>query len=759
VWDPTKSRTIRQHERRAGVVVAAIVVAIAVVCLVQGGERIGQPSPGFLIASNRIVPAMGLHALPSDMTRRIGGAQLVGMNDAPVTSAAEVEARLAEFTPGTPITYRFRKGAEVFTALIPLRRFRVRDYLVLDGTFFFVALFFALGGLWPLWRGSPVPAVIGFFCLCQTAALFLATGGNAYGPYSFASLHMVARCLLPAAAVHFAASYPEPLGEGPVGRRWLLAVAYLGSGVVAALVLRVANDPSLYKPFVAVVNLLLANAVLLSLARIAAALPANRNTASRRDLRTTLLGTIAATIPSGAVALASEVGGGPVSPITLLAPLAFFPLLVAPIVARARVSNAGTRTALHRLSVLFFDAVQSTFLIAVVAFWFGQSWSQLNDDFLLEQQRQERVESFLRGSLESAPAYLVGIDALVETPRQHSAVLRGRMALAGRDWKAARNVIRELAQDGAEARRRLEARRTWSGHVAVMLVVASLLVGSVQAARFIFAVQRWLIRPIDDLVQATRVMATGDLGYRVVPPREEELGSLARSVNAMAASLKEIQRRVEEERTAREQAAGAARDAERRHVARELHDSVLQDLGAIKLRLEAELRRPSAAGLHSVVDAIIATITGLRRVVDDLRQPDLASLSLAEAISAYARSRAHGQGVAVQIDLPNNVTVADWATRDVYRVAQEAITNAIRHGSPTHLGVYLYPRDSEIVLEVADDGSGFDPQQVVLGPGILGMRERAAALGGDLEITSVPGEGTIVQLIVPSTRTKPPEAH
>lgn len=733
---------------------AAIVMAVGVACLSEGSRRVGQPVPGFLMASNRIVSAIGLRLLPQGLTVRIRGAQVIGLNGAPVTNAAEIEASLAELPVGTPITYRFRKNAEVFTAVVPSESFRRGDYLALHATFFFVALCFLIGGLWPLWHAPPMPAVTAFFSLCGMTAFFFATGADAFGPYLLAPLHLVAYCILPAAALHFAASYPEPLGEGPAGRRWLLAVAYLGCGVVGALMIYVADDPSLFKPLVVVVHLLLGNAMLLLVARVVMTFPSKSDPQSRRQYWAILGGTFLFLVPVCVLA-ATYRTGGVILPGTLLGPLALFPLLAAAGVPRGRPSNPGVRMTLHRLSVLFFDAVESTFLIGIVAFWFSQSWSELNDSFLLTQRRQDRVQNFLGGSLAGASEQLAAIAALVETPQEQGAILRARTAIAGDDWAAARGAVREIAWLGDEMRGRLEARRAWSGHVAVMLVVASLLVGLVQAVRFVLAVRERLIRPINELLEATRAIGSGDLGYRVVPAGEEELGSLARSVNAMAASLRETQQHVEDERTARLQAAGAARDAERRRVARELHDSVLQDLGAIKLCLEAELKRPSAEGLQPLVDGVIAVITEVRRVMDDLRQPDLASVSLAEAIAQYARIRAHSQSVALQIDFGDGVAVADWATRDVYRVAQEAITNAIRHGSPRELRVCLYRRRGEIVLEVADDGSGFDPEYATLGAGIVGMRERAAALGGDLTIMSASGKGTTVRLTVPPTRLDP----
>jgi PAS domain S-box-containing protein len=205
---------------------------------------------------------------------------------------------------------------------------------------------------------------------------------------------------------------------------------------------------------------------------------------------------------------------------------------------------------------------------------------------------------------------------------------------------------------------------------------------------------------------------------------------------------------------ARQQASAAARDAERRRLARELHDGVLQDLGAVKLRLEGELLRTKAEALQAPIEDLIRTIADLRRLVDDIRPPDLSRASLNEAIAAHARLLTHAKGIALDLDVPPGVGVPEWATRDAYRIAQEAIANAIRHGSPSRLSVRLYREERSTVLEIDDDGVGFDLRTATLGGGVRGIQERAAALGADLEITTSPGEGTILRLVIPAEQTK-----
>lgn len=201
--------------------------------------------------------------------------------------------------------------------------------------------------------------------------------------------------------------------------------------------------------------------------------------------------------------------------------------------------------------------------------------------------------------------------------------------------------------------------------------------------------------------------------------------------------------------------AGAARDSERRRVARELHDCVLQDLGGLKLHLESVVRRHPLPEVERVIEAIIELIAGVRRVVDDLRHPDLDNLSFRQAVAAHAHGLARRSGIAVDIDLPAGVELADWATRDTYRIAQEAIANAVRHAAPHRLRVSLSRENGANVLVIGDDGAGFDAAAATLGSGIVGMRERAAAIGAELRIDSAPGAGTTVSVVLPRAESPP----
>jgi signal transduction histidine kinase len=217
----------------------------------------------------------------------------------------------------------------------------------------------------------------------------------------------------------------------------------------------------------------------------------------------------------------------------------------------------------------------------------------------------------------------------------------------------------------------------------------------------------------------------------------------------MAVSLQAIQRRIEMARAARQRAAGAAREAERRRLARELHDGILQDLSAVRLGFESEGSGAAGQPSRNPADAISGVIAAIRSVVDDLRPPALSGASLAEAISGHARVLTWARSVDLTLDLTGAPDVPEWAARDLYRIAQEGTANALRHANPTRLWIRLVRSDADTVLEVEDDGVGFDPATSPLGSGIHGMRERAAALGSDLEIGPGAFGGTRLRIVVP----------
>jgi signal transduction histidine kinase len=198
---------------------------------------------------------------------------------------------------------------------------------------------------------------------------------------------------------------------------------------------------------------------------------------------------------------------------------------------------------------------------------------------------------------------------------------------------------------------------------------------------------------------------------------------------------------------------------ERTRVARELHDSVTQNLFGVVLAAEAAatlLDRDTdgaRAQIERVQDLARAGMEELRSLIFELRPPALADDGLAATLRKHVGvlRHVHHQDIALQVaGSPRAGGVADG---EVFRIAQEAVHNAVRHAHAQHIRVGLDARDGRLVLTVDDDGVGFDPGAAALRSrrlGLTSMEERARGLGATLTIASSMGSGTRVRLEVPA---------
>jgi len=202
----------------------------------------------------------------------------------------------------------------------------------------------------------------------------------------------------------------------------------------------------------------------------------------------------------------------------------------------------------------------------------------------------------------------------------------------------------------------------------------------------------------------------------------------------------------------------SAQEEERKTIARELHDEVGQVLTAIKVELGVVQRQLEEAGVpvESLTDAQAIVDGGLRTVRDIthlLHPAALDDLGLAAAIDAALRGLSRRHDIRVEfskLDMDERLNpVTELAA---YRIVQEALTNVARHSRAAHCLVRLMRLSSRIVVEVEDDGAGFDP--VVArnsgGFGLVGIRERAANLGGTFRLVSAPGNGTRITVELPA---------
>jgi signal transduction histidine kinase len=203
----------------------------------------------------------------------------------------------------------------------------------------------------------------------------------------------------------------------------------------------------------------------------------------------------------------------------------------------------------------------------------------------------------------------------------------------------------------------------------------------------------------------------------------------------------------------------AAAEGERRRWARELHDETLQSLSAMRIGLSGAGRseHPEALpqAVRVAVDQLEDAITNLRGLITDLRPAALDELGVQAALEGLAeRTTRHGLEVDVSVDLAyEQGRVGTRHTPEVetaiYRIVQEALTNATKHGNAKRAVVEITEQETTVQLSVRDDGAGFDPEAETDGFGLMGMRERAQLLGGELLLDSTPGHGTTVKCSIP----------
>jgi PAS domain S-box-containing protein len=245
-----------------------------------------------------------------------------------------------------------------------------------------------------------------------------------------------------------------------------------------------------------------------------------------------------------------------------------------------------------------------------------------------------------------------------------------------------------------------------------------------------------------------RILATDEERWTVVKamPIFGERGTVLIAVN--------ILRDITENRRAKESLRRVT-EAERRRIARDLHDGVLQDLsytaaalGMIMLQAgEANLKEQ----LQSVIDAVRRGAQGLREVVNDLRLEDEEGRPFTETIESLIRrnrTMARKSRISLHIDERVPETSLGETGMQVSRVIQEALTNARRHSGAREISVSLRTDGGDLVAEVSDDGRGFEPD-IRSGVGMGSMRERAVLIDGELEVESEPERGTRVRLRVP----------
>jgi two-component system sensor histidine kinase UhpB len=278
--------------------------------------------------------------------------------------------------------------------------------------------------------------------------------------------------------------------------------------------------------------------------------------------------------------------------------------------------------------------------------------------------------------------------------------------------------------------------------------VAVLLVGFAIALVMYFALLRRALAPLERLTGLMRRIDPLTPGQRIESVAgDEQVVALTHAFNAMLD-------RVERERRESARRVLAAQEAERRRIARELHDEVGQALTGLVLRSETIARRGPRelrADLEELREAARRGAEDVRLIARRLRPEALDELGLQSALLALCASVVQQTGIHVERSLEWDLELTAEEELVIYRVAQESLTNVVRHAHASHVSLLLGRRRAEVLLVVGDDGVGLPPAGPDDSTGIRGMRERALLVGADLVVRAAEPCGTEVCLRLPST--------
>lgn len=285
------------------------------------------------------------------------------------------------------------------------------------------------------------------------------------------------------------------------------------------------------------------------------------------------------------------------------------------------------------------------------------------------------------------------------------------------------------------------------GHIALWALLAAALAGAF--GLYLGQLSKAALGPIS---HAAALWKAGGLRYRIPPQGNDELGDLANSLNALAAhhetEVRALRRLAEERAELSRDAARAAVLEERQRLARELHDAVSQAVFSIAMMSAAARRllpdRPEEAAreLEAVAQTAQSAQREMRALLLELRPVELSGRPLTDGLRAFLGEVKTRHGIEVAFSATGVETHLPPAIEDgLFRIAQEAVANAVRHARATRLQVALEGDAHRVRLVITDDGHGFDPSKDAPDGhfGLQSMRERCAEMGGHLRVESQPG--------------------
>jgi len=288
------------------------------------------------------------------------------------------------------------------------------------------------------------------------------------------------------------------------------------------------------------------------------------------------------------------------------------------------------------------------------------------------------------------------------------------------------------------------------------LVITFMILGTALSLLVNYLVLKAAFAPLEALERTVLEVRRGNLGARAPAGvlRDPLLQEFTTTLNAMLETLERDRQQLQ----ALSSQVIDAQEAERKRIARELHDETAQTLTSLLVRLRILERAPDPAQVRECTaelrELTLQALEEVRNMARELRPTVLDDLGLVAAAQSYSEHCAELLGFAVTFRgeaFPHRLS--PQVELVLYRVIQEALTNVARHAAARHVEVVLTEQRGNVVATIRDDGVGFDVEAVLAskerGLGLFGMQERMALVGGRLHLRSRPGSGTLVHAEVP----------
>jgi signal transduction histidine kinase len=313
-----------------------------------------------------------------------------------------------------------------------------------------------------------------------------------------------------------------------------------------------------------------------------------------------------------------------------------------------------------------------------------------------------------------------------------------------------------------------------------LLVSLACIIISIMLA---IAMSRRIVKPVHELIDAALKIAHGDMSKSVAFGGVDEIGNLSSSFEVMRVKLAdsleelknynaELEQKVLERTSVINISRGkikellqkliTSQEEERKRIAREFHDVIMQDLAATLIKVDLCRKYPdniTTEKIDGIKNIIEKSIDDVYRIIKNLRPTILDDLGFEASVRWLLDHHLESKGVHCHVSIPNTINELNLDPQveiQLFRIIQEAIINIARHAMPENVVVILAVKNNSLIIEIDDDGCGFDSETVAQGReshrggfGLLGMKERASFLDWELQICSEPEVGTQIKLKVP----------